>query len=549
MLTTKNRVRISPAAVLIVSLAWWLSGCTPAGPKALLQGEKYLEQGQVDRAARSLERAVRLIPNNAQAWNHLGLAYHRLGRLPDATAAYQKALALDSALVSTRFNLGCVNLERGDNEAAMRELTAYLVAVPDSSEAMIKLGTAQLRARQTDPAEQSFRQVLKANPGSAEALNGLGLVHVQRRRYPEAYQQFQAAIRSQPGYAAALRNAAVVAHQHLKNKPVALRNYQELLTVTNVPDREAIEQLTARLQQELQAQSTAKTQQVQTARSPVAADSGSPQAKPAAQANRPAPPPAVAVTDTPVSTPSPTPATNNAPPPTVATDNSARPVQPRPAALEKAPVPVSEVTPTPTATEQTSARVETNRQPERPAPVSEPPAEGVSPFPRYRYRATVNVKPGDRATAERYLSEGYQAHTRYRFSEAIGAYERAIQSDPSLFDAHYNLGVAAFENGDLPLALSSYETALMIEPDSLKARYNFASTLEEAGYPKDAADELDKLAVAHPNEVRVHSTLANLYARKLGDPRRARVHYQRVLELDPRHPDATAIRYWLEDNR
>jgi tetratricopeptide (TPR) repeat protein len=178
-----------------------------------------------------------------------------------------------------------------------------------------------------------------------------------------------------------------------------------------------------------------------------------------------------------------------------------------------------------------------------------PAAVEVSPFPRYRRQVLANFRKGDRAAAERVFAEGFRAHTRYRFSEAISAYQRAIQSDPSFFDAHYNLGIAAFENGDLALALSAYETALALQPDSLKARFNFASTLEQAGYPQDAAEELEKLVVQHPSEVRIHSALANLYARKLGAPNRARVHYLRVLELDPRHPDATAIRYWLEDNR
>ena len=32
------------------------------------------------------------------------------------------------------------------------------------------------------------------------------------------------------------------------------------------------------------------------------------------------------------------------------------------------------------------------------------------------------------------------------------------------------------------------------------------------------------------------------------DPARAREHYLRLLELDPQHPQATAVRYWLEAN-
>ena len=544
MLTTKNRAGVGQAGILILGMAWGLSGCVPAGPRALIEGERLLDENRLEQATERLERAVRLIPRNAHAWNHLGLAYHRSGRLDDAIKAYQQALILDRGLAPARFNLGCLDLERGDAEGAIRELSAYLVGQPKSTAGWLKLGTAQLRARQTDGAEQSFRQALQLDGRLAEGLNGLGLVQVQRRRYPEAYQQFQAAARAQPDYAPALRNAAVVAHQFLKNKPVALQRYQELLDLPNLPDAAAVQELAARLQDELNPPPKAQPQPVQVAQKPKPLAPRTDDEKPAEKPVRTATPPdrithaepARALTPTPAETPSAS-STNSSPQTEVHVVTN----QPPPVELPEPRAPAME----PRRIERTAMARDVERAPV----VSEPAADAPSPFPRYGYRALGKFKNGDRNAAEQALDEGYQAHTRYRFAEAIGAYQRAIQSDPSFFDAHYNLGVAAFENGDLPLALSAYETALAIQPDSLKARFNFASTLEQAGYPRDAADELEKLVVRHQAEVRIHSALGNLYARKLGDPRRARTHYLRVLELDPRYPEATAIRYWLESNR
>ncbi|MCL4179800.1 MAG: tetratricopeptide repeat protein [Verrucomicrobia bacterium] len=543
MLTTKNRVGIRPAGILIVGMAWWLSGCTPAGPKALLDGERLLGEGQYEQAAQRLERAVQLIPDNTQAWNHLGLAYHRVGRLEDATRAYEQALALDRELASARFNLGCLDLERGDITGAIRELTAYVLVQPDSTAGWLKLGTSQLRASQTDDAEQSFRQALKIDAGAPEALNGLGLVQVQRRRYPEAYQHFQAATRAQPDYAPALRNAAVVAHQFLKNKPVALRNYQELLSLSNVSDRITVQLLATRLQDELHPP-PAQPEPMQIAKTAKPTAAPVDDAKASERSGRQSPTPG-RITPPGTNAPAAEAKPASSPPTTSSTPAQiiARPVQRQP------PATASQKASTPSREPAPAARTEATKRPEPAVVVSEPVEVAASPFPRYRYRSLGDVRPGNRAAAERFLNEGYQAHTRYRFSEAIGAYQKATQTDPSFFEAHYNLGVAAYENGDLTVSLSAYETALAIQPDSLKARFNFASTLEEAGYPRDAADELEKLVAHHPAEVRVHSTLANLYARKLGDPKRARSHYLRVLELDPRHPEATVIRYWLEADR
>ena len=49
--------------------------------------------------------------------------------------------------------------------------------------------------------------------------------------------------------------------------------------------------------------------------------------------------------------------------------------------------------------------------------------------------------------------------------------------------------------------------ALAIQPDSVDARYNFALALKTAGYVTDAANELEKILAANPNEVRAHLAL------------------------------------------
>lgn len=128
------------------------------------------------------------------------------------------------------------------------------------------------------------------------------------------------------------------------------------------------------------------------------------------------------------------------------------------------------------------------------------------------------------------------------------AYQTAAGFDPSWFEAQYNLGVLAARQKYLSQSLAAYEQALAIQPDSVDARYNFAMTLKAAGYAVDAVNELQKLVAVNPSEVRAHLALGNLYAQQLRDPARARTHYLKVLELDPRNSQATNIRYWLASN-
>jgi len=67
--------------------------------------------------------------------------------------------------------------------------------------------------------------------------------------------------------------------------------------------------------------------------------------------------------------------------------------------------------------------------------------------------------------------------------------------------------------------------------------------------PQDAADELEKLLARHPDQVRGHLLLGNLYAQKLDKPHLAREHYMTVLTLDPQNSQGQTIRNWLKQNQ
>jgi tetratricopeptide (TPR) repeat protein len=169
-------------------------------------------------------------------------------------------------------------------------------------------------------------------------------------------------------------------------------------------------------------------------------------------------------------------------------------------------------------------------------------------FARYEYRGAFNVVSGDRNQAETLLSQGNTAMRMKRYDEAVLLYRQAAQADPGWFNAQQNLTAAALESGNLSEALKAGETALALRPDSAEARYNFALALRRSNYVLDAAAQLERLLAENPDDVRAHLTAGNLYAEQLRMKDRARAHYRKVLELNPRHPQAGAIRFWLVQN-
>src|ERR1039457_6904759 len=56
--------------LLSLALAIFISGCSPAGPRALLAGKKFLERGDYAGAVTQLKTATTLLATNAAAWNY-----------------------------------------------------------------------------------------------------------------------------------------------------------------------------------------------------------------------------------------------------------------------------------------------------------------------------------------------------------------------------------------------------------------------------------------------------------------------------------------------
>src|ERR1051326_4758497 len=118
MLAIKKPVARFAAMVLTVLAPALFSGCGDPGARALLQGERLVREHRFSEAIDKLQLATRLMPREAQAWNHLGLAYHGAGQVQEAARAYQQALTLNRNLPAVHYNLGCLHLEQNNLPSA-----------------------------------------------------------------------------------------------------------------------------------------------------------------------------------------------------------------------------------------------------------------------------------------------------------------------------------------------------------------------------------------------------------------------------------------------
>jgi tetratricopeptide (TPR) repeat protein len=181
-------------------------------------------------------------------------------------------------------------------------------------------------------------------------------------------------------------------------------------------------------------------------------------------------------------------------------------------------------------------------------PSTKAAASPAQTWPRYSYRSPAKPAPGDRIRAQPYFDQALQAQREGRPKDAIAGYRMAAQLDPAFFEARANLGLAEYDLGEMEPSLAAYETALALKPDSARTRFSFALALRKAGYYLDAAQEFERVLSASPDDAPAHLALANLYAEQFHQPQAARQHYLRVLAIDPQNPQATDIRFWLNEN-
>lgn len=584
-------------ATFIVALTLFVAGCTPAGPRALLKGKKYLDRGAYADAVEQLKTATTLLATNAAAWNYYGVALQADGHPDEAATAYQTALKYDRDLVEAHFNLGTLSLDQNKPEVARAEFTAYTLHRPNDATGWLKLGSAQLKVGDPASAERSFSTVYHMDANNPEALNGLGLARVRGGKPLDAAKFFAAAVKAHPDYAPAILNLATVNQQYLHDNKAALDSYHAYLALKTRPANWAeVSAVASSLETPevrpevkvavatpppvekpappsapavVETRPPAKASTVATQR--YASTKPQPVSKPpnySQPATRPAPVPTQVVEvrpETPIVT------TPKAGPPSVAMAPQPAPSEAQPAVEE----PVPDEPPKKgfwgrlfsgsqkNANDGTKYRgqgltplpggPETEPMPET-KPVVVPaakPLETVTPVPvfaRYNYYSPRKPAAGDRTAAGGAFTKARLFEQDEKWPDALQWYQQAATLDPSWFEAQYNTGVLAHRLRNYSVALPRYELALAVQPDSADARYNFALALKAAGYALDAAEQFKIMLAASPGEVRAHLALANLSAQSLRDTAQAREHYQKVLELDPGNPQTSDIRFWLSAN-
>jgi tetratricopeptide (TPR) repeat protein len=167
----------------------------------------YYKQGRVDEAIALAQKAIALAPEYGIAHYNLGNLYAAQERFDLAQQHFEKALRLYPNYAEVHSNYGQLLAERGDIESGIRFFQRAIALNPRLSRAQLNLGVALAKQGQTEEAIGPLQEAVRLAPDSPEASYYLASVYAAQNRYGDAADYFKQALRIQPGF--------VPAHQSL----------------------------------------------------------------------------------------------------------------------------------------------------------------------------------------------------------------------------------------------------------------------------------------------------------------------------------------------
>jgi adenylate cyclase len=143
----------------------------------------------------------------------------------------------------------------------------------------------------------------------------------------------------------------------------------------------------------------------------------------------------------------------------------------------------------------------------------------------------------DPELAEAHVAAGQGLSMEQRYAEAAAEFERAIELDPTLFDAYYYYARSCFKAGDLENALQLFERAQSVRPEDYQSSALMSLVLRQLGR-RDEARGADQVALGsvtrhldlNPDDARAYSLGAGVLGR-LGDVERAKQWSEQALSL------------------
>jgi tetratricopeptide (TPR) repeat protein len=193
------------------------------------QGDAFYEFKQYDDAIRYYSKAILLDPNNAEAYNNLGVISYKKVEYDNAIEYYNKAVSINSNSSEVFANLGLGYAQKGKFSKALENYNKALKINPKCEDAYLGCGIVYAKKGELNEAIKCFNKVLELNPKDAKAYNNRGTAYDEKGEFGKAMSDLKKALELNPNFADAYNNRGIV-YDEIGNYNRAIEDFNKALS-------------------------------------------------------------------------------------------------------------------------------------------------------------------------------------------------------------------------------------------------------------------------------------------------------------------------------
>jgi tetratricopeptide (TPR) repeat protein len=152
--------------------------------QALSEGNRLLDEDQIDLAIGAFQRAVELDPDLAEAWFKMGIAYALLEMQAQQTG---------ETVIGDTESKAKPNSQKAFEKAVIA-YKKWLDANPNDDVAWFNLGRTYAKLLKDEEAEKAFERAVKLKPDDVDYLTELGGILIRLAKYHEALDPLKKAV-------------------------------------------------------------------------------------------------------------------------------------------------------------------------------------------------------------------------------------------------------------------------------------------------------------------------------------------------------------------
>ncbi len=160
----------------------------------------YTNLGEIGKAERAYQTALRLDPRFVPAMINFAMLCHQQGRKDEAEQQFRKVIELEPELAEAYYSLGLLLAE---NEQRLEEASRFLAEAaklaPQNPRIHYNYGLALQKLGRADEAEKALRAAHQLSPTSTDFLNALAILYTQQKDWERARAYAEQLIQLEPG--------------------------------------------------------------------------------------------------------------------------------------------------------------------------------------------------------------------------------------------------------------------------------------------------------------------------------------------------------------